>query len=136
MYATRADMAARFGATEMDSIAPADDQGASRADSRLVDAAAEIDAALYPVFELPLPAGPWPLLRAISCDIARLHLYDDEAPQRVWRGAAEARSRLKMLLARRGTGLVDEAGSPAPRRALAQATAPEPALGRGALSDA
>ena len=130
MHATRDDLVARFSATEIDTL----DTDAGRVDARLADACAEIDACLYPVFALPLVGGPWPQLRAIACGIARYLLYDDEAPERVWRAALAARSRLKMLAT--GTGLVDASGVPAARRPLAQATAPAPTLTRDALDDA
>ena len=130
MYATRGDLVARFSASEIDTL----DADAGRVDARLADASAEIDTRLYAVYELPLAGGPWPQLRAIACDLARYFLYDDESPERVRMAAKAARRRLKMLAD--GSGLVDAAGVSAARRPLAQATAPEPALTRGALDDA
>jgi len=137
-YATPAELRARFqGEQEPDRDAEIDDL-AGVADARLTaalqDASAEIDSMLYDLYELPLPAAPWPLLRAIACDLARLRLYDDEAPRRVLGAGSSARGRLRRL-ARAETALVDDAGNRAPRRALARATAPEPALTRDALAE-
>ena len=101
----------------------------------LDDASAEIDSIIHDLYPLPLPAGPWPLLRSISCDLARLRLYDDEAPHRVLGAASSARKRLRMLAAGE-TALVDEGGQRAPRRPLVQATAPDPVMTREALRDA
>ena len=54
MYATRADLVARFSAAEIDGL----DTDAGRLDARLADASAEIDACLYPVYELPVGRRP------------------------------------------------------------------------------
>ncbi len=126
-YATRADLAARFGAGEIADLAPVGDDGGSRAEAALADAAAEMDAALAAAYELPLPGGRYPLLAAVACDLARARLYDDGAPERVLGRAASARKRLRAL-AGAGAALVDARGRPAPRRPLARASAPEPAL--------
>ena len=136
-YATAGDLRARFqgereGDVEVDDLAGA---GEVRLTAALEDASAEIDSVIHDLYELPLPAGPWPLLRAIACDLGRLRLYDDEAPERVLRAAGSARKRLKMLAAGE-TALVDEHGRRAPRRRLVQATAPEPVMTREALVDA
>ena len=111
---------------------------AGTADARLAaaleDASAEIDSMLHDLYPLPLPAGPWPLLRAITCDLARLRLYDDEAPKRVLGAGSSARARLRRLAAGE-TALVDAAGKRAPRCPLVRATTPTPALTRDALAD-
>lgn len=99
-YATRDDLAARFGADEIDDLAPADDAGVSvRADAALADADAEIDAALAECYPVPLPAGAYPLLTSLACDLARARLYDDAAPKRVLKRAAAARARLGRIVA-------------------------------------
>lgn len=99
-YATRADLVARFDAGEMDALAPLDDDGASpRAEAVIADACAEIDAVLAEGYDLPLPAAECPLLKAAACDIARLRLYDDAAPDRVLGRASSARKRIRQLAA-------------------------------------
>ena len=99
-YATRADLADRFGAGEMDLLAPLDEGGASaRADAALADASTEIDAVLAEGYDLPLPAGEYPLLKAAACDLARLRLYDEAAPDVVLRRASSARKRVRQLAA-------------------------------------
>lgn len=100
-YATRADLVARFGAGEMDLLAPLDEADASaRADAALADACAEFDAVLAEGYDLPLPSGTsYPLLLAAACDVARLRLYDDTAPDRVLGRAASARKRIRQLAA-------------------------------------
>lgn len=137
MYATAADLRARFQGErdhdlEVDHLAGAAD---ARLIAALEDASAEIDSLIHDLYELPLPAGPWPLLRAIACSLARLRLYDDEAPERVLGAASSARKKLRML-AEGQTALVDGNGQRAPRRPLVQATAPAPEMTREALADA
>lgn len=136
-YATAADLRARFqgereGDEEIDCLAGASD---ARLGAALDDASAEIDSIIHDLYPLPLPAGPWPLLRSILCDLARLRLYDDEAPHRALGAASSGRKKLRMLAAGE-TALVDESGQRAPRRSLVQATAPEPVMTREALRDA
>jgi len=99
-YATRDDLVARYGADELDDLAPLDDHGASpRAEAVIADACAEIDALLAEGFDLPLPAGEYSLLKAAACDVARLRLYDDVAPDRVLGRASSARARIRQLAA-------------------------------------
>lgn len=131
-YAAVADLRQRFGSHE---IALLDGTGDDRVTAALADAAAEIDAALADVFVLPLPAGPWPLLVALSCDLARHRLYDDEAPNPVRNAAMRARTRLRAVAAGR-IALVDATGRSAPRRPLVQTAGPAPALRREDLRDA
>ena len=117
-YATRADLVARYGAEEIDALAPADPgTGASpRADTALADAAAAVDAELAQGYDLPLPAGTWPLLTAVCCDLARLRLYDDTAPEHVLGRASTARKRVRAL-ASGELVLLDAGGVRAARRA-------------------
>lgn len=96
-YATRADMARRYGDAEMDALAPVGEDGASRAEAVLADASAEIDGRLALRYRLPLPAGDWPQLRAAACQLARSRLYDEEKPQAVLADAAAARKRLEEI---------------------------------------
>ena len=130
-YATRADLDARFDVGEMDALAPLDDDDASpRAAAAIADACAEIDAVLADGFDLPLPAGEYPLLKAAACDIARLRLYDDAAPDRVLGRASSARKRIRQLAdgelcllaadgtrVERRTGILIDAGTPVATRA-------------------
>lgn len=129
-YAARDDLVARFDAGEMDALAPLDDDGASpRAEAVIADACAEIDAVLAEGFDLPLPAGEYPLLKAAACDVARLRLYDDAAPDRVLGRASSARKRIRQLAAgelyllaadgtrvERRTGILIDAGEPVATR--------------------
>ena len=87
---------ARFGAAEIDDLAP-DVDGVSRAGVVLGEAAAEIDSVLARTYELPLPAARYPLLTGIACDIARLRLYDDAAPEIVLGRGSSARKRLREI---------------------------------------
>lgn len=143
-YATREDMVKRFGAGEIEDLETATDdpQPATRIDAALADASAEIDAQLAARFALPLPAGPWPRLAPIACDIARARLYDDKVPEAVANRARSARKALGEIAAP-GTGsgaglavLVDVAGNPAPVRAaaLAERAGPEPVMTRDNLA--
>ena len=50
-YAARADLAARYGADELDDLAPVDQTGASGADEALADATAEIDSVLARAYD-------------------------------------------------------------------------------------
>ena len=129
-YATRADLVARFGADEMDILAPLDEADASaRADAALADACAEIDAVLADGYDLPLPAGEYPLLKAAACDVARLRLYDEAAPDVVMGRASSARKRVRQVAAgalalvsgtgarvERRTGILIDAGEPVATR--------------------
>ena len=114
-YATHADLAARFGADEIDADLGAAD-GSQRAASALADADAEIDAMLAATYDLPLPSGAYPLLRAAACDIARLRLYDDAAPEEaVVVRARRARDRVRAVAEGRGA-LVSMGGAIVARR--------------------
>ena len=117
-YATRDDLVARYGAEEMDALAPADPgTGASpRADAALADAAADIEAHLAEGYDLPLPSGTWPLLTAVCCDLARLRLYDDAAPEHVLGRGSTARRRVRDL-ASGALVLLDAGGARVARRA-------------------
>lgn len=132
-YATRADLVARFGAAEIDDLAPVDDAGVCvRADAVLADTDAEIDAVIAERFDTPLPPGTYPLLKAAACDIARGRLYDDAAPERVLGRGSSARKRV----ARVATGelhLLDANGGRVEPRADVVATSAEPRFRRAAF---
>lgn len=150
-YATREDLDARFGAAEINDVAAADSDdvdarpdAAARVAAVLADASAEIDAVLADGYDLPLPAGGYPLLTAACCDIARLRLYDDSAPDRVMGRASSARKRVRQLAAgelhlvaadgtrveRRTTILVDAGEPVATRERLAGYLGPADRHGR------
>lgn len=132
-YATRTDLVDRFGATEIDRLAPADAQGASaRADAVLADADAEIDAVIAERFDTPLPPGTYPLLKAAACDIARLRLYDDAAPERVLGRGSSARKRVTRVAAGE-LHLLDANGGRVEPRADVVATSAEPRFRRAAF---
>lgn len=83
MYATLADMLARFEAAELVQLAQAEDAAdpvlATRVVTALTRAQSIIDgyvAAKYRTGEIATP----PLLTEIACDLARHAMYRDEAP--------------------------------------------------------
>ena len=138
MYAERRDLEAHFGAGEIESLAPASEDP-DRTAGALADASAEIDAHLGGRYALPLPAGSsWPLLTSIACDIARLRLYDDAAPEIVLGRASSARAQLRRI-GDGVTALVDSDGAMAPLASGGGAYASEPGrsftagLGAGSL---
>ncbi|MCU4607032.1 DUF1320 domain-containing protein [Acinetobacter radioresistens] len=73
MYATRADMEARFGVNEISNLKVL--QTVENAiEQALQDAAEEIDSYVAVKYQLPLPEVPSTLKR-IACNIARYRLY-------------------------------------------------------------
>ncbi len=73
MYATRADMEARFGVNEISNLKVM--QTLENAiEQALQDAAEEIDSYVAVKYQLPLPEVPSTLKR-IACNIARYRLY-------------------------------------------------------------
>ena len=92
-YATRADLEARFGPIEIGDL---DDQ-TDRVTPVLEDATAEIDGALAAAYDLPLPAGEYPLLKAICVDLARARLYDTAPLEEPKKRRDSARTKLKQL---------------------------------------
>ena len=129
-YATAGDMSVRFGAGEVEDLAPGASEGTidmDRVVGALGDAAAEIDAAVSAFYALPLGPGPWPLLRSLGCDLARYRLYDNSVPEAVADRAKVAREVLKRV----GDGeiaLLDAAGKEAPRTAAVRHEGPEPVM--------
>lgn len=91
-YATQADLAERFGETELvqltdrDGVDAVDQAVLARA---LADADAEIEARLQARYALPLASVPR-LLVGIAADIARYRLYDDRATEQVRRRYEDA----------------------------------------------
>ena len=72
------------------------------------------------------------MLRSVACRLAWLDLHPDEVPEAAQAAASRARRDLDGAV--RGV-LTAADGTPAPRVPQAQATAPEPALTRDALTD-
>ncbi len=105
-YATPEDLRTRYGSGELDRLL---DEGCDgepdrdRVEMALSDASAEIDSTLARAFGLPLPAGGYPALRAICCDLARQRLYDDAPTGAVSNKARRARALLKAI----GEGVAD-----------------------------
>lgn len=133
-YATQADLEARFGPEELLKLADRDGDGAADATvvgAALTDAAAEIDGHLATAYDLPLAAGPWPSLRAAACDLARLRLYDEAAPEEIWRRALRTRDMLAKLAAGERQ-LVSAAGAVAARRSEARIAGSDPTFSREA----
>ncbi len=113
-YATRDDLIRRFGADEIDSLDAGSASGAwPRLQAALADADAEINAVLAARWSLPLPAGLYPLLNAIACDIARSRLYDETITEAVQERAMRARAKLRRIGAG-GYDLVTDAGQIVP----------------------
>ena len=131
-YATRADLEARFGADEICELDPPDD-AVDRTANALADAAAEIDGKLAIGYDLPLPAGTYPLLVSIACDIARYRLYDDSPIEEPKMRAMKARSKLQGIAGGK-TLLVDGAGTIVSRRSSVQYNGPGPAMDRDSLA--
>ncbi len=135
IYAIRADLEARFGASEIERLGdgglPAGEAG--KIDAALSDADAEIDAALAELYVLPLPAGDYQLLTSIACDLARARLYDDAAPEAVTGRARMGREVLAAL--KKGDLLiVGKDGEAVKRRTFgAKAKGPEHVMTSGNL---
>ncbi len=98
-YATQADMIARFGEPEL--IQLTDRQGlgvidATVLDQALFDADVQIDAHLAGRYSLPLDPVP-AVLVPFACDLARLALYTDAAPETVQKRADKATRFLELV---------------------------------------
>ena len=135
-YLAADDLVARFGATEIDDLAPPDDPDARNLtlNNAIADACAEIDGVISEVYVLPLRAGAWPLLLAIGADIARAQLFDNLPPERVLGRLSSARNRLKRI----GTGalrLLDATGVEADRHATVLVSKGTPIATREKLSE-
>ena len=117
-YATRADLEARFGADEIEDLAPAPEEGQPdlSIQAAVADAAAVIDGVLARAYDLPLQSGsPWPVLTSIATDLARQRLYGEEAPKAVSERARRARALLDGIAAG-AVDLVNAGGTIALRR--------------------
>ena len=114
MYAGRAHLEQRFGTGEIADLAESGNH-IDRVDRVLTDASAEIDSRIGVVYALPLPAGQYPLLLAIACDLARAELYDDAEHEAAEALAAQARDLLDKIVAGEAQ-LVDYVGRLVERR--------------------
>lgn len=95
-YATLQDLIDRFGEGELAQVADtlgSDEIDPTVVDRALLDAAAEIDAALVGRYALPMASVPV-LLTRIACDLARESLYSAQPTKTVADRAAAARALL------------------------------------------
>ena len=106
-YMTLDDMIERFGSdimsdltglNENDLTIPTDAMAQQVLQPTIDDVAADIDSRLAASYDLPLPAGNYPLLTAAACDLARFQLYDQAPPEIVKQRAMNAGTRLKQLV--------------------------------------
>ena len=84
-YAQADELERRYGADEIGRLGDT-----AKIAAALDDARAEIDAVLGGAFALPLEGGPFPALTAAACALARLHLYDEAAPEGIVAAAGRA----------------------------------------------
>ena len=94
-YAVRTDLEVRYGADEVNDLADGDD---GKVTSALLDASAEVDAALAGIYTLPLPGGTYPYLNSIVCRIARRRLYDEDPPENISNAARSAKADLGAIM--------------------------------------
>lgn len=98
-YATQQDLIDRFGEDELRQVADVDGSGdidpviVARA---LADADAEVDAALFGRYQLPLASVPQ-LLTRLACDLARESLFTDAPTEVVTERAKVARGLLAKI---------------------------------------
>ena len=81
MYATRQDLEARFGFSEIANLEAMQTSVSSITDA-LQDAAEEIDSYIAVKYQLPLPSVPSTLKR-VACNIARYRLYFQQPTEEV-----------------------------------------------------
>ncbi|MEC4724520.1 DUF1320 family protein [Shewanella sp. D64] len=116
VYATSAQMIARFGEDELVSLTDRDGSAegivGSVLDVALNDATALINGYLAGRYTLPLVTAP-EMLERLSCDIARYGLYDNGASEQVSKRFDDAVRFLEMVAAGRITlGITTEGDSP------------------------
>jgi phage gp36-like protein len=119
VYATSADMIARFGELELIQLTDVDNVPPSvvdvdRVTLKLADAAAFVDGYVGQVYKLPLrgcrkpPVAPAvepeyvapPVLTRLTCDVARYYLHTDLAPENeVYRRFKAATAELERIAA-------------------------------------
>jgi len=116
-HAQKQHMIERYGACEMERLEGEHGEPGEhdRIDLALDDAAAEIDAHLCAAFDMKHAKGPFAMLVSIACDLARMRLYDDAAPDTVKDAARRARVLLDRLV-NGDAALLDGDANPVPRR--------------------
>ena len=135
MYASRDDLAARFGEDELIALTTGRATGLAdeeRLTLALRDASAEIDAYLAARYPVPLPGRP-ALLVGIAADLARYRLYDEAASETVRQKFEDARALLTAIA--RGEVWIGTA-PPAPPPPLTARPAPAVAARELCLTDA
>lgn len=116
LYATLADLIARFREAELVQLTDLDNQGAivvGTVDKAIADASAVIDAYLAPRYALPLATVPRVLLN-ICCDLARAQLYEDAITDQVQKRADAAMALLRDIGKGNVSLGVDQAGAAEP----------------------
>jgi phage gp36-like protein len=98
-YASIADLETAFGAAELNQLTSGQPHAATL-ERALADAAAEVSAHLAARYPLPLPSVP-PLVRNLTCDIARYRLWRHAASEEVRQRYEDARRLLEHLAAGR-----------------------------------
>ncbi|MDR0717523.1 MAG: DUF1320 domain-containing protein [Azoarcus sp.] len=113
IYASLADLYALYGEEEINQRADRDRTGTPAPElirRVLVDATAEINAALRARYRLPIPDDP--LIRRICCDIAHEALCIDKAPEALTERAAWARGQLAQIAEGKLSLCADEIDGP------------------------
>ena len=133
-YATREDMEHRFTRQEISNlVGDGSSDATARITAALDDASAVVDAHIASSWRLPLSADTtYPILKSITCDLARTELYDDTPVE----GQETAHDRAMKLLARLVKGslnLVGADGVTIERNNVAVLTGPEQSLTDSAL---
>lgn len=85
MYCTRFDLVARFGSREVDDLLDRNNDQADDSQTlalTVADTDALIDGYLAARYAVPLSPVPQ-VVTALACDIVRLKLWDDHAPEEV-----------------------------------------------------
>jgi phage gp36-like protein len=118
LYATQQDLIDRFGEDELIQLTDRADPPAGAIDAavaaRALDAAeAMIDGYVGVRYALPLAQVP-PLLTGIACDLARYHLYTNQATETVSARRDQAVATLRDIAAGKLALPVGETETPAP----------------------
>lgn len=104
MYATISDLIERFGSDEILTLAPNEqnnDINANRLNVVIADTEAEINSYLAVRYRVPIAGAEQ--LKAVTCDIARYRLYDNQASDEVTNRYNQRISWLKDVSAGRAT---------------------------------
>ena len=101
MYATKADMLARYADADLRQLTDCDEpyQGAivdAVLDQALADASEEMDAYLRPRFRLPLSAAP-DILKRLACRLAYFNLHRNLPPEEVSKARDQALQQLAQI---------------------------------------